>query len=425
MATSEKKKWDQDVMSAADYEKTLEYQKVYEKANENYRKAVEDGDEDTAQQYRRIMEHAHTQTEQLRAQYGYSGGGDGSQFIPLTGQTTRVDTGVKDNSDYLEQMYEAKKQQNLAKLKQAYEENLHAIDRAGQGLEQTYQAARNQTAGTAEQEKRNFAEYANANGLNNGTAGQAQLARSVALQHDLNALHTQQAGAEADLRQRRADAETEYNSAIAQAEATGAYDLAAALYKEKVRVQDALMDAEIQQRQDALKQFQLQYQAYRDRVEDNQWQSEQDFKAQQYADKLKQEQAKAEAEPKGETETKAETPTADYEGLFAAAMASGYPRSFIANRYKDFGFNSATGLYEEYSNWAVKDVIPEPYEPDNAVKPDASLGRGYWEIVNQLSALEDSPGDITERVLRIIIDGVKSGKLTQAGEEKLLEQYGL
>ena len=41
-----------------------------------------------------------------------------------------------------------------------------------------------------------------------------------------------------------------------------------------------------------------------------------------------------------------------YDDLFAAAMESGYPKSFIANNYKQYGFTSSTGVYDEYRVWA-------------------------------------------------------------------------
>lgn len=42
----------------------------------------------------------------------------------------------------------------------------------------------------------------------------------------------------------------------------------------------------------------------------------------------------------------------DYGGLFAAAMASGNPKSFIANRYRQYGFSSSSGLWDDYKSWA-------------------------------------------------------------------------
>ena len=43
---------------------------------------------------------------------------------------------------------------------------------------------------------------------------------------------------------------------------------------------------------------------------------------------------------------------ADYDGLFSAALQSGYPESYIANHYKEYGFDKSTGLSKEYSQWA-------------------------------------------------------------------------
>ena len=188
----------------------------------------------------------------------------------LTVPTVTYGARVEDYSPYLEQMYAAKKQAAMAELKTAYDNSMAELARAETGLAEGYQAARNETAGAHEVERRSFAEYAAANGLNNGAAGQAELARGVTLHNNMNGIRTAEANAVADLALQRAQAENEYNAAIAQAEYTGEYQLAAALYEEKVRVQEALIDAEIRQQQAALEQYQLQYQAQRDVVGDQQ-----------------------------------------------------------------------------------------------------------------------------------------------------------
>lgn len=46
----------------------------------------------------------------------------------------------------------------------------------------------------------------------------------------------------------------------------------------------------------------------------------------------------------------------DYEGLFAAAYASGNEKSFIANNYKKYGFTSSSGLHDEYQSWREDSV---------------------------------------------------------------------
>ena len=181
----------------------------------------------------------------------------GSTTLP-TGQGG---VAVNDYSNYLEEMYAAQRKAAIAKLNSAYQSNLNAIDRAGAGLDTQYQNARNRAAGASELAARNFQEYAAAAGLNSGAGGQAELARNIALQNDLNELNTQEAATLADLELQRVQAETEFNAAIAQAEAQGDYELAAALYEEKIRQNEA-----------ALQQQMLVYQQQRDAVADNQWQ---------------------------------------------------------------------------------------------------------------------------------------------------------
>ena len=101
--------------------------------------------------------------------------------------------------NYIEDMYKAQRENALAQLKSAYESNLNAINRAGQGIGQQFTNARNQTAGASELSARNFQEYAAAMGLNSGAGGQAELSRNIALQNDLSALDAQEASTVADL----------------------------------------------------------------------------------------------------------------------------------------------------------------------------------------------------------------------------------
>lgn len=211
--------------------------------------------------------------------------GSAQQSVQQPAQKTQVD----DYSNYLEEMYAAQKRQALAELNAAYEKNVSALDRAGYGLDRQYQDARNSAAGASELSKRNFAEYAAASGLNSGAGGQAELARNVALQNNLNSIDTAQADAYADLELQRANAEIEYNNAIAQAQAQGDYELAAALYQEKVRVNEAYLEQQNLQRQYELQKYQLEYQAGRDQVSD-----------QRYEDSLVKTQRESEREQKAQ-----------------------------------------------------------------------------------------------------------------------------
>ena len=205
-----------------------------------------------------------TQAEAVRASEGYLGGSSGTGYTQVAQKKTTVAPTVVDNSAYIQQMNQAKKDAAIASINAAYNQNKAALDRAQVGLSESYQAARNETAGASELAKRNNAQYAAAYGLNSGTGGQMELARNVALQGNLNNINLAEGQSMADLTLQRANAETEYNNAIAQAESQGNYELANQLYQEKVRVQETLLNLQIQQAQ-------MDYQAYRDSVADNQW----------------------------------------------------------------------------------------------------------------------------------------------------------
>ena len=92
----------------------------------------------------------------------------------------------------------------------------------------------------------------------------------------------------------------------------------------------------------------------------------------------------------------------DYQGLFEAAMASGHPKSYIANNYKRFNFNSATGLYDDYEAWEVtqspknesgQEMNPDHYRATaNAIvaqiesgKPEAAVGtlEARWDELSE------------------------------------------
>lgn len=170
-------------------------------------------------------------------------------------------TQVEDYTPYLRQLNEGQKKRKQAALEQAYRNSLAAITREEEGLEGTYRDAANAAAGTAAVSRRNFDQYAAANGLNNGAAGQAALAGNITLQNNLTGLEKQKAQEKSALALQKTTAGQEYESGLAKAEAEAEEGLAQALYEEAVR------------------RAQAQYQANRDAVEDEQWQKEQDYKA--------------------------------------------------------------------------------------------------------------------------------------------------
>ncbi len=162
---------------------------------------------------------------------------------------------TSDYSGYINDLYAAQQNAALKQLEAAYNQNMAELSAAEEDIAPYYQTARNQTAASSEQSKRNFAEYANAYGLNSGTSGQSELARSLSLQNNLNSLSQAEADAYSELELQRTQAANEYNAAIASAKASGAYQMANALYQEKVRVDEALLST-------AYNQAQLDYQTY-------------------------------------------------------------------------------------------------------------------------------------------------------------------
>lgn len=74
--------------------------------------------------------------------------------------------------------------------------------------------------------------------------------------------------------------------------------------------------------------------------------------------------------------------TLDYDGLFKAAMESGHPQSFIANNYKEYGFTSSTGLYNDYKSWEEQPVEPSLQDLDLISVSDLGIGAmlSYNEI---------------------------------------------
>ena len=134
-----------------------------------------------------------------------------------------------DYTEFIKQIYAKQLEQELAELSEQYE------------------SGRNQTAAQSEIARRNFSEQANAYGLNSGTSGQAELARSANLQSDLASLRGQ------------------YISAMQRAQSENDIALAQALYSEYVRQEEAAAAADKFAQEMAYKYKALDYEkAYND-----------------------------------------------------------------------------------------------------------------------------------------------------------------
>ena len=147
-------------------------------------------------------------------------------------ETTVPEVSAREAADYAEfikQIYAKQLEQELA------------------GLSAQYESGRNQTAAQSEIARRNFSEQANAYGLNSGTSGQAELARSANLQSELASLQGQ------------------YISAMQRAQSENDIALAQALYSEYVRQEEAAAAADKFAQEMAYKYKALDYEkAYND-----------------------------------------------------------------------------------------------------------------------------------------------------------------
>ncbi|MBR4870279.1 MAG: hypothetical protein IKU12_05820 [Oscillospiraceae bacterium] len=154
---------------------------------------------------------------------------------------------------YLNDLYAQKTAAELASLQAVYEKNAAAEKESLAAITPTYYAARNTLSAQSEKEKRAFARFGAAQGINTGAASQAELARSVTLQSDLAALYAQETAEKAAGEARLRDLEADYQLSRAQARAKGDSDLAAARYEEWVRQEKAKAEKEEFEAQQARK----------------------------------------------------------------------------------------------------------------------------------------------------------------------------
>lgn len=157
---------------------------------------------------------------------GYTQGSFNAQETTLPEVSARE---AADYAEFIKQIYAKQLEQELA------------------GLSAQYESGRNQTAAQSEIARRNFSEQANAYGLNSGTSGQAELARSANLQSALASLQGQ------------------YISAMQRAQSENDIALAQALYSEYVRQEEAAAAADKFAQEMAYKYKALDYEkAYND-----------------------------------------------------------------------------------------------------------------------------------------------------------------
>ena len=158
------------------------------------------------------------------------------------------------------------------------------------------------------------------------------------------------------------------------------------------------------------------YQKERDAIEDARYNAEWQYKLQQAAQQAARRNTRVSTTPTGGGE-------ADYDGLFEAAYQSGYPKSYIANNYKKFGFTSSSGVYDGYEDWLDK-------RENGGDESEISSGGGRMmpqgQFISLLSGFNTSlKNGEGERILSTLDKAWPLMTSDQKAEmQKLLTQYG-
>ena len=148
---------------------------------------------------------------------------------------------------YLNSLYDANLQSQLAQLQMAYNNNLAQLDKTKTETNAEYDEQKRQTQGDAERAAANWRELAIAQGLNTGAIGQGALSQNNQLQSNLNTLGAAQAQNLANIEQQRALLGQQFQLQILQAQADNDFERAQALYKEAVRQDEILREQQAQQ----------------------------------------------------------------------------------------------------------------------------------------------------------------------------------
>ena len=191
------------------------------------------------------MDAAHQGAENIRSQYGYSGGAAGNEYHQ-TGENTRLYAGAS-HSDYINGVYDAQLEAQKQALESAYNQKEAEYSAAEAKIPAQYDAQRNALSAQNEIEKANFNEQAAASGLNVGAGSQARLSQSNAYQQGMTALGKAQADAASNLQLERTKAKTAYQDAIQQAIKDNDARRAQALYEEAQRIDNNLVSNALNQ----------------------------------------------------------------------------------------------------------------------------------------------------------------------------------
>lgn len=307
---------------------------------EAYNKAYAEGDKAGQQA-------AHDAAEKIRAKYDYSGGVDGSEYIKLgTGASpAKADTSWLDKLGDSSYNYDQSGQIS-AKLDALLNRTPFSYDAASDPLYQQYRKQYTREADRSAEDVLGKAAVMTGGMPSTAAVAASQQASDYQMSQMTDKIPELQqlaysmyqdklSGDRADLNTLIGLEDNNYNRWLA--DRNYLYQLA----RDQVGDQQAADALAYQKQQDKLN---YDYQKDRDAIEDARYNAEWQYKLQQAAQQAARRNTRVSTTPTGGGE-------ADYDGLFAAAQASGYPKSFISNNYKKYGFSSSSSLYDDYESW--------------------------------------------------------------------------
>lgn len=307
---------------------------------EAYNKAYAEGD--------KAGQHAaHDAAEKIRAKYDYSGGVDGSEYIKLgTGASpAKADTSWLDKLGDSSYNYDQSGQIS-AKLDALLNRTPFSYDAASDPLYQQYRKQYTREADRSAEDVLGKAAVMTGGMPSTAAVAASQQASDYQMSQMTDKIPELQqlaysmyqdklSGDRADLNTLIGLEDNNYNRWLA--DRNYLYQLA----RDQVGDQQTADALAYQKQQDKLN---YDYQKERDAIEDARYNAEWQYKLQQAAQQAARRNTRVSTTPTGGGE-------ADYDGLFAAAQASGYPKSFISNNYKKYGFSSSSSLYDDYESW--------------------------------------------------------------------------
>ena len=213
----------------------------------------------------------------LQREFGYnaedyyskksSGSLSGSASTSGYGSGGSASGGGNDYTKYLEDMYAANLESEFAALKSAYDQNVLELDRQNDAIAEAYRAARNQAAQQSALERQRMNEFAVAQGLNTGTAGQMALSQNAAYLGSLGSIGAQEASALADTALTRAQLAADYQNDLNRTRSQINADRSQALYQELIRQQEAAAAAEAAAQKAIMEQEKFDYQKEQDALD--------------------------------------------------------------------------------------------------------------------------------------------------------------